>query len=464
MRGRHDTVRVEFVLHRGEKATDNSAMNRTPFRFPNRAPISYEEMRKPFNIVRGVGAVALALTAIYGFIQTGEYPPLLLIVPSMIILVDAVARLMTRASALGGLVVDATALFGALALRGPTPSINAVVLLYLLVAASLILPMSKATMVVAYAVALWVGLSVVNASYDITLIGAITRAGFLSGFDHLIVVMLTVSVATIMSTAISALLFAQDRQAEALLQERRAVELKNEFVSMVSHELRTPLTGIAGFTDTLTENWQDLPSGDVDEFLTIMSQETNHLANLVEDILVIPRLEAGQLRLDPVPLDLATETRAVASMIFPDPADYSITIPANVTAHADQTRLRQILRNLLENAKKYGGDQVLIEGELTGPKIFKLSVSDNGKGVRPEDRERIFEHFEQLSTGDGRLEQGVGLGLPIARRLARAMGGDLWYEERFPVGARFCFLVKLADLEVKQETAQPTTEFIRTRG
>jgi signal transduction histidine kinase len=111
---------------------------------------------------------------------------------------------------------------------------------------------------------------------------------------------------------------------------------------------------------------------------------------------------------------------------------------------ADRTRLRQILRNLLENAKKYGGDQVLIEGELAAAGLYTVSVSDNGRGIAAEDRDRIFQHFEQLSTGDARVQQGVGLGLPIARKLARAMGGDLWYEDRFPVGAKFRFTVRVS--------------------
>ena len=102
-----------------------------------------------------------------------------------------------------------------------------------------------------------------------------------------------------------------------------------------------------------------------------------------------------------------------------------------------------MLRNLLENASKYGGDEVLIDGELYAPGLYRVGVSDNGTGVHEKDRERIFKHFEQLSTGDARAQQGVGLGLPIARKLSRAMGGDLWYEDRFPVGSRFCFSVTL---------------------
>jgi signal transduction histidine kinase len=411
-------------------------------------------MRKPFNALRGAGAVAFMAAAVIGTVQTGEMTLLVIVLPAALVAADAAYRFSREASPFAGFLIDATALFFALAVRGPTPTISAVVLMYLLVAGSLVLPMAQAAIVVAYAGIWWTAIAFAAGAVDGGVIGVVERVGFESGFDRVTIAVITVSIGVVMLGAINALLRAQDKQAEALAQERRAVELKNEFVSMVSHELRTPLTGIAGFTDTLNDNWKTLPEREVDEFLTIMTRETDHLANLVEDILVIPRLEAGQLRLYPEPLDLAVETHMVASMIFLDASAYSVTIPANVRVYADQTRLRQILRNLLENAQKYGGDQVLVEGELQGPGTYRLSVSDNGKGVAAEDQERIFGHFEQLSTGDGRLEQGVGLGLPIARKLTRAMGGDLWYEDRFPVGSRFCFTITLAD-QSNSETAPP---------
>jgi len=420
-------------------------------------------VRKPFNALRGVGALAFVAAAVVGAIQTAEPSLLVIVIPAGIVALDAAYRYRTGASAYVGFLIDASALFFALGVRGPTPTINAVILMYLLVAAALVLPMAKAAIVVAYAGAWWVGIVLVSRTVDDGIIGVVERVGFSTGFDRITIGVIIVSVAVVMLGAINALLRAQDDQAEALAQEKRAVELKNEFVSMVSHELRTPLTGIAGFTETLNDNWQSLPSREVDEFLAIMSRETDHLANLVEDILVIPRLEAGQLRLYPETLDLAVETHTVASMIFTDTADYSVTIPTNVQVSADPTRLRQILRNLLENAQKYGGDQVLIEGELAGPGTYKLSVSDNGRGVAPEDQERIFGHFEQLSTGDGRLEQGVGLGLPIARKLTTAMGGDLWYEDRFPVGARFCFTINLADGRPSDAASAADTQTSKAR-
>ena len=111
--------------------------------------------------------------------------------------------------------------------------------------------------------------------------------------------------------------------------------------------------------------------------------------------------------------------------------------------HADRRRVVQVVRNLCENARKYGGDQILIEGLPLGDQ-YLLVVADNGPGVTLADRERIFEHFEQVTKGDARREDGIGLGLPIARRLSRAMGGGVWYAERFPTGARFCFTVRTA--------------------
>ena len=222
---------------------------------------------------------------------------------------------------------------------------------------------------------------------------------------------------------------------------------------MVSHELRTPLTSIAGFTETLRESWPKLSQEEIDEFLVIMRREAAHLSNLVEDILVIPRLEAGHLRLDATDLDLRSEAFRTGQLVFQDSdREFAVAIPGGVIVHADQIRLEQVLRNLLENARKYGGDQVLVEGEAQDD-LYRVVVSDNGPGVPETDQDRIFEHFEQVTKGDARSDQGVGLGLPIARTLARAMGGDLWYEARFPIGSQFCFTIQLAQVAAPSDAA-----------
>ena len=422
---------------------------------PNRAPITYGDLRRPYNVVRAVGALAFTAMLVLWVIAEGEPSALLLAAPPLAVVADAAYRWRhpdSRPSA--GLMIDATAIGAALVLLGPDTGIHGVAAMTLLVTATLMLPFRDALAVVGYMVVLSVGVGLL-ARTDLPFVAIVGPEGAHGALDVAIVATFIAATSAVLLLAVNVILRSQDRMTEALAQERRAVQLKNEFVSMVSHELRTPLTGIAGFTETLSQTWTSLPSREVDEFLAIMGHETDHLANLVEDILVIPRLEAGQLRLQTIEFDLAVEAHAVAGVVIPD-TDFSVSIPSGVIVAADRTRLRQILRNLLENARKYGGDQVLIEGELSGPGMYTVSVSDNGHGVDSDDRERIFQHFEQLSTGDARIQQGVGLGLPIARKLARAMGGDLWYEDRFPVGAKFRFTVQLAG-RLGEETRAPTT-------
>ena len=146
-----------------------------------------------------------------------------------------------------------------------------------------------------------------------------------------------------------------------------------------------------------------------------------------------------------------------------------MSIPHGVRAHADAKRVQQVVRNLLENARKYGGDQVLVEGFAHGEQ-YVLVVSDNGPGVPDDSTNSIFEHFEQVSKGDSRSSSGIGLGLPIARSLARAMGGDVWYERRFPTGSRFCFSLPSNALVTDEDsggrrasdTRRKTTEARRT--
>ena len=166
-----------------------------------------------------------------------------------------------------------------------------------------------------------------------------------------------------------------------------------------------------------------------------------YLGDLVEDVLVIPKLEANRLSLDPKLFDLGELIEDVAALVFPSGGRKAavVSLPDGVRVLADRRRTQQVLRNVMENARKYGGEQVLVEGFVLGDQ-YLIVISDNGPGVPDEETQKVFEAFEQLSKGDARDSSGMGLGLPIARRLARAMGGDVWYERRFPTGARFCYL------------------------
>lgn len=244
------------------------------------------------------------------------------------------------------------------------------------------------------------------------------------------------------------------RQDAALAAERRASEMKNEFVSMVTHELRTPLTNIAGFAMTVKDTWRDLGEEEIEEFLRIIVEESEHLANLVDDVLAIPRLEAGRLLLDAAEFPLRPAAYKIADLLFPagGPKSASVSIGGNVHVIADPNRVEQVLRNLLENARKYGGDQVTVEA-VRRDREYVVVIADNGPGVPLAEHDRIFTPFEQGSRGDTRTETGFGLGLAVARHLVEAMGGRIWYESGFPVGARFCFTLPAATSSEREVSA-----------
>jgi signal transduction histidine kinase len=251
----------------------------------------------------------------------------------------------------------------------------------------------------------------------------------------------------------------REREREVRRLSEEAHSIKNDFVAMVSHELRTPLTSIAGFADTLVQSWKELPREEVDEFLSIIDRQAIYLGDLVEDVLVIPRLEADRMRFNNELFDLGDLIEDVAKMVFPNGGRKTslVSLPDGVRVNADRRRVQQVIRNLMENARKYGGDQIMVEGFVMGDQ-YLIIISDNGPGVPDEETQRVFENFEQISKGDAREATGIGLGLPIARRLARAMDGEVWYERRFPTGARFCYSLPLRLRSVAAEEDGATAD------
>jgi signal transduction histidine kinase len=408
-----------------------------------RAPIEYRAIRVVFHGVRAVTAAVIGIVAVaFAAVDSAAYA-IPYAIGAGIVLADALYRRTRGDSAGPPLLIDFTIIGSAMVIGGASPSVEVAALAYSIAAIALLLPARQTGILMVYTLG-WA--AAVIAMGGSGLLPATGRGAF----DNFVTIVLLVDVAALMSGATRNLLQAQDRQQQLLEQERRSVEVKNEFVSMVSHELRTPITGISGFAETLREHWRDLPPSEVDEFLTILHGESDHLANLVEDILVIPRLDAGQLRFHLEQVGVSEIAESVTEMVLDPFTSAEIDVPVYVKVWSDPVRLRQILRNLVENARKYGGNEIYISGEERREGTYTVIVADNGSGIAEADQQRIFEHFEQLSKGDARLEQGVGLGLPIARKLARAMGGDLWYEDRFPVGAAFCFdvdIVKEADEE-----------------
>ncbi|MDJ0953268.1 MAG: histidine kinase dimerization/phospho-acceptor domain-containing protein [Acidimicrobiia bacterium] len=231
------------------------------------------------------------------------------------------------------------------------------------------------------------------------------------------------AVATLAAFAALALWLFVDRRNEhrRVRQFRQLADDKDRFLASVSHELRTPLTVVSGLAYELHDKPANFAAEEQRSLLAMLLEQTNELTGIVEDLLIAARSDIGKVAIHYEEVDLgaevrsAMETSGVNGPIAGKPA----------TAHADAQRVRQILRNLLTNAKRYGGPEIRIElAEGTG--WAEIVVADNGDGVPRPKRESIFEPYHSAhspSTDVG----SVGLGLFISRNLAVAMGGELEY-------------------------------------
>jgi len=208
----------------------------------------------------------------------------------------------------------------------------------------------------------------------------------------------------------------------------KATELKNAFLSHTSHELRTPLNAILGFTQLLEIS--DLSDEDHDSAGRILDAG-RHLLTLINELIDIARIESGDLGLSLEPVSLLPLIEEACQLMSPLAAERSITVvqhcalPA-LAAHADRHRLMQILVNLMSNAVKYNrrGGTITATSEEEGADRVSLVISDTGPGLSQGDLERIFVPFERLGAEQTAVE-GSGIGLPLAKSLAEAMGGRL---------------------------------------
>lgn len=248
-----------------------------------------------------------------------------------------------------------------------------------------------------------------------------------------------------------------EREREWVQGLRDLNQAKTDFVSTVSHELRTPVGAIAGLASLLASRRRDLSEEEGDEFVRRIALQAERLANLVEDLLDLSRLEAGQEnpQLQAVRL---SEAAAQALEAAPPPAERLVerAVPDHLVARADPRRLQQILVNLLTNAYRHGGRRIRIEGMATaeGP---VLSVVDDGEGVAEALVPHLFQKFTPGAPAAGR--KGMGLGLAIARAVVETLGGRIWHEPGQPTGARFNVLLRGA-----AETGGEVSPAARTTG
>ena len=224
----------------------------------------------------------------------------------------------------------------------------------------------------------------------------------------------------------------------------RVTKLKSKFLASMSHELRTPLNAIVGFSDLLAEGTPGDLNDKQKRFVNHINQGSAHLLQLINDILDLSKIEAGQLDLRCEGFQIKDALPEVLSTIRPLAMAKNIQIEQKMEndrhVYADRVRFKQILYNLLSNAVKFTPKAGRIDIDCHGDgNSVCISVTDTGVGIRAEDQAVIFEEFRQVEGPAGTTQEGTGLGLAITKRLVEQQGGGISLESEFGKGSRFTF-------------------------
>jgi signal transduction histidine kinase len=222
---------------------------------------------------------------------------------------------------------------------------------------------------------------------------------------------------------------------------KKLVQAKDDFIATISHELRTPLTGIVGYAHLLQEDIAALPEDQRREMVETLVEQSADLSDIVEDLLVAAKNDLRRLHVARVPTNLRAQAAQILETWDAASTRQVRLVGSDVVCTADPARVRQIIRNLLTNAVRYGGPHITIEvaeGDAEG----RVTVGDDGPGIPPDGVAEAFEPYRGLRPPDG-LTASLGIGLPLSRNLARLMGGDLTYRHRDGL-AQFELLLPLA--------------------
>jgi|AMFO01.1.fsa_nt_gi PAS domain S-box len=228
---------------------------------------------------------------------------------------------------------------------------------------------------------------------------------------------------------------------EARRQAQEMAEARLRLVASVSHEVRTPLSAVLGFAELLQMDTAALSEPERVELVGLIADQALELANLVDDLLAGARAELGELQVVRVPVDLRAQAVQVLERGVVAPRR-DVEVVGEAAAWGDPARIRQIVRNLVTNAVRYGGPEIRIIIARRGD-VATLSVVDNGPGVPEELRDRIFEPFASFGGEAGQVDP-IGLGLTIVRHLAELMGGTVHYEYA-PGRSAFCLELEAAE-------------------
>jgi PAS domain S-box-containing protein len=250
-------------------------------------------------------------------------------------------------------------------------------------------------------------------------------------------------------------------RARAVAEE--ATRAKSQFLANMSHEIRTPINAVLGYVDLMDAGIAGPLTEAQETYLARVRSSSHHLASLIDDILDLAKVEAGEMSVDRRPAHLLDSVQAALAMVEPQARERGIEVleesacAPDTRYLGDEHRVRQILVNLLSNAVKFtepgGRVRLRCRTEAAGPdgappdrggSWVAVGVEDTGIGIAADQMERIFEPFVQLDAGHTRRQGGTGLGLTISRQIARLMGGDLTVSSRLGEGSHFTLWLRSA--------------------
>jgi two-component system sensor histidine kinase KdpD len=244
---------------------------------------------------------------------------------------------------------------------------------------------------------------------------------------------------------------------ESRHEAERANEIKTEFLAMISHELRTPLTSIIGYTATMLAEDVVWGPDEQRDFIQTIQQEANRLQELIDHLLDLSRLEAGMLPilLEPHSLNEILEDIQPQFQVMTKWHKITTHLPANLPqVNVDAKRVAQVLVNLVRNACTYapGGTEISISAGVKGGFMY-INVTDQGPGIPPAERKRVFKAFQRGANIENSPAQGVGLGLAICKGLVEAQGGRIWIKKKTTPGATISFTIPLVSVNTPGDPA-----------
>ena|GEM_PF-3073551 len=235
----------------------------------------------------------------------------------------------------------------------------------------------------------------------------------------------------------------------AMVRAQEADRMKSAFLAMMSHELRTPLNSIIGFSGVLLQGLAGELNPEQSRQIQMINDSARHLLAVINDVLDISKIEAGQLKVEIAPFNLRDSIEKVLRTIEDQARKkgllLSVTIGSDVNCiESDQRRVEQILLNLLTNAVKFTEQGEVSLECVRKEDCIEISVRDTGRGIREEDLPKLFRPFSQLDQGLNRRHEGTGLGLAICKNLVNMLGGKIWVTSKFGVGSTFTFTLPVS--------------------